>query len=279
METLLQIHLLESGGIIQRFITWIIENGGLYFLLFVVFAETGLFVGFFLPGDSLLFAAGIFMGRLVNELAGQPAETQQPFGFYHIVIILMVIAASVIGNIVGYWFGNKAGPLLFQRKDTWVFKKKHLVRAKDFYDHYGIRPQSILRAVFVNVTSGHYAQGGSTITQQVVKNALLTPDKNIVRKLKEWVLAVKLDAQVDKDSILTIYLNESPYGGSIYGVEEASIAYFGKHAKDVNLVEAAYLAGMPQAPSYFPQKWISQLDQHLIRALWEILIMMAKLTW
>ena len=74
METLLHIHLLESGGIIQRFITWIIENGGLYFLLFVVFAETGLFVGFFLPGDSLLFAAGIFMGRLVNELAGQPAE-------------------------------------------------------------------------------------------------------------------------------------------------------------------------------------------------------------
>ena len=137
MESLLQMNLLESVGIIQRFITWIIDNGGLYFLLFIVFAETGLFVGFFLPGDSLLFAAGIFMGRLVNELAGLPADTQQPFGFYHIIIILMVIAASVIGNIVGYWFGNKTGPLLFERKDTWIFKKKHLIRAKDFYDHYG----------------------------------------------------------------------------------------------------------------------------------------------
>ena len=137
MESLLHIHLLDSGGFIQRFISWIIDNGGLYFLLFVIFAETGLFVGFFLPGDSLLFAAGIFMGRLVNELAGLPGDTQHPFGFYHIVIILMVITASVLGNIAGYWFGNKAGPLLFERKDTWIFKKKHLIRAKEFYDQYG----------------------------------------------------------------------------------------------------------------------------------------------
>jgi len=133
----MDIFLLDSGGFIQRFITWIIDNGGLYFLLLVIFAETGLFVGFFLPGDSLLFAAGIFMGRLVNELAGLPADTQHPFGFYHIVIIIMVIVASVLGNIVGYWFGYKTGPLLFERKDTWIFKKKHLVKARDFYDHYG----------------------------------------------------------------------------------------------------------------------------------------------
>ncbi|MGZ5220621.1 MAG: DedA family protein, partial [Chitinophagaceae bacterium] len=112
MESLLHIYLLDGGGLIQQFIEWIINNGGLYFLLFVIFAETGLFVGFFLPGDSLLFAAGIFMGRLVNELAGMPAETEHPFGFYHVLIILMVIIASIIGNIVGYWFGYKAGPLL-----------------------------------------------------------------------------------------------------------------------------------------------------------------------
>jgi membrane-associated protein len=133
----MDIFLLDSGGFIQRFITWIIDNGGLYFLLLVIFAETGLFVGFFLPGDSLLFAAGIFMGRLVNELAGLPAETQHPFGFYHIIIILMVIAASILGNMVGYWFGYKTGPLMFERKDTWIFKKKHLVKARDFYHQYG----------------------------------------------------------------------------------------------------------------------------------------------
>ena len=114
-------------GFIQQFIEWIIHNGGLYFLLFVIFAETGLFVGFFLPGDSLLFAAGIYMSDLAREF----------FGFHWIFIIILVIIASVLGNTVGYWFGNKTGPLLFERKDTWIFKRKHLMRAKEFYDQYG----------------------------------------------------------------------------------------------------------------------------------------------
>ncbi|MES1216249.1 MAG: DedA family protein [Bacteroidota bacterium] len=114
-------------GFIQQFIEWIIHNGGLYFLLFVIFAETGLFVGFFLPGDSLLFAAGIYMTDLAKEF----------FGFHWIFIIILVTIASVLGNMAGYWFGKKAGPLLFERKDTWIFKKKHLIRAKEFYDQYG----------------------------------------------------------------------------------------------------------------------------------------------
>lgn len=114
-------------GFIQQFIEWIIHNGGLYFLLFVIFAETGLFVGFFLPGDSLLFAAGIYMSDLAREF----------FGFHWFFIILLVIIASVLGNSVGYWFGYKAGPILFERKDTFLFKRKHLVRAKEFYDQYG----------------------------------------------------------------------------------------------------------------------------------------------
>lgn len=124
--SLLDITLLQ-GGFIQQFIEWIINNGGLYFLLFVVFAETGLFVGFFLPGDSLLFAAGIFLERLAEEF----------FGFHFSFIIILVIIASILGNIVGYWFGRKAGPLLYERKETWLFRKKHLVRATDFYNEYG----------------------------------------------------------------------------------------------------------------------------------------------
>jgi membrane-associated protein len=114
-------------GFVQQFIEWIIHNGGFYFLLFVVFAETGLFVGFFLPGDSLLFAAGVYM----DELAGQFFNT------HYAVIILMVIIASVLGNLVGYWFGSKTGPLLYERKETWLFRKKHLLRATDFYNEYG----------------------------------------------------------------------------------------------------------------------------------------------
>jgi 1A family penicillin-binding protein len=120
-----------------------------------------------------------------------------------------------------------------------------------FYEHNGFRPTSFLRAVLANLTSGGYSQGGSTIDQQVVKNALLTPEKTVTRKLKEIVLALKLDREVPKDTILQIYLNESPYGGTLYGVEEASLAYFGKHAKDVTLTEAAYLAALPQSPTHY----------------------------
>lgn len=117
----------DKGGFIQQFIEWIIQNGGLYVLLFVVFAETGLFVGFFLPGDSLLFAAGIYIEDLSKEF----------FDIHYAFVLLLVILASVLGNIVGYWFGNKTGPLLFERRETWIFKPKYLVRAKNFYDKYG----------------------------------------------------------------------------------------------------------------------------------------------
>src|SRR5919202_6590953 len=114
-------------GLVQQFIEWIIHNGGLYVLLLVVFAETGLFVGFFFPGDSLLFAAGIYVTDLAKEF----------FNVHFSIIILMVIIASVLGNLVGYWFGRKTGPLLYERKETWLFRKKHLVRATEFYHDYG----------------------------------------------------------------------------------------------------------------------------------------------
>src|ERR1044071_7202568 len=100
--------LLLNGGIVNRFIEWVMSNGGLFLLLFVVFAETGLFVGFFLPGDSLLFAAGIYLRKY-------------PEGFYNInflLVVLFIIIASVLGNMAGFWFGWKAGPHFFHRKDT-----------------------------------------------------------------------------------------------------------------------------------------------------------------
>ncbi len=124
-----------------------------------------------------------------------------------------------------------------------------------FYQHSGIRPLSFLRAVIANATSLSFSQGGSTITQQVVKNSLLTGDKSFfggpIRKMKEWVLATKLEKVVSKDQILEIYLNENPYGGNIYGAEEASQAFFGVNAASLNLAQAAYLAALPQAPSYY----------------------------
>jgi 1A family penicillin-binding protein len=125
------------------------------------------------------------------------------------------------------------------------------IEDKEFYTHHGIKPLSILRAVIVNTSSLSYSQGGSTITQQVVKNSILTGDKTPTRKLKELVLALKLEQMLSKDRIFDMYLNEIPYGGSLYGVEEASQAFFGKKSADVTVAEAAYLASLPQAPSYY----------------------------
>lgn len=121
----------------------------------------------------------------------------------------------------------------------------------DFYNHGGIKATSIIRAIIANIFTLEYSQGGSTITQQVVKNSLLTKDKDISRKLKEWVLAIKLERTTDKDSILNLYLNESPYGGNIYGVEEATQAFFAKKSSELTLAEAAYIAALPQAPSLY----------------------------
>ncbi len=138
------------------------------------------------------------------------------------------------------------------------FIKKATVAIEDdtFYSHKGIRPVAIVRAVTktllikLNLRNG-FTQGGSTITQQVIKNSLLTTDKTLTRKFKEWILALKLEKVLDKDSILGIYLNESPYGGAIYGVEEASQAYFGVTSADVTLAQAAYLAALPQSPTFY----------------------------
>jgi len=125
------------------------------------------------------------------------------------------------------------------------------IEDENFYNHAGIDPRAILRAVFVNLRDGEYSQGGSTITQQVIKNSVLTNEKTITRKLKEWVLALRLDRLLEKDEILNLYLNEIPYGGSIYGVQEASLAFFGKNAIDLSIAEAAYIAALPQAPTYY----------------------------
>ncbi|MDQ5961615.1 MAG: penicillin-binding protein [Patescibacteria group bacterium] len=131
--------------------------------------------------------------------------------------------------------------------------KKATVAIEDsnFYQHQGIQPKAILRAVLVNVLSVDFSQGGSTITQQIIKNTLLTKDKTITRKVKEWILAVKIEQQLSKEDILGIYLNEVPYGGSVYGVEEASRTFFNKKARDLTLAESAYIAAIPQAPTRY----------------------------
>lgn len=124
------------------------------------------------------------------------------------------------------------------------------VEDADFYKHSGVKLTSTLRAFIANTFSVSKTQGGSTITQQLVKNTLLTRKKTYTRKIREWVLALKIERTMSKDKILELYLNEIPYGGTIYGIEEASKTFFNKKAKNLTLVESAYLAGIPQSPTF-----------------------------
>src|SRR5438874_5065468 len=120
---------------------------------------------------------------------------------------------------------------------------------KDFYKHPGFNFFALARAALVDAVSGRKRLGASTITQQVVKNFFLTPEKRWKRKLKEILLAARLEHNLSKDDILFLYLNHINFGKAHYGVEEASLYYFNKHVQDVDLGEAAMLAGLPQNPS------------------------------
>lgn len=124
------------------------------------------------------------------------------------------------------------------------------IEDKDFYKHGAFSIWAILRSAFTDIVF-HRSAGGSTLTQQFVKNAILTNEKTVIRKIKEVVLAYRLEQKFSKDQILQMYLNEIPYGSTAYGVEAASQLYFGKDVKDVNLAEAAVLAALPQAPTLY----------------------------
>jgi penicillin-binding protein 1A len=148
--------------------------------------------------------------------------------------------------------------------------KKAFVAAEDsrFYKHQGIDLLSIFRAFYKNIEAGTIVQGGSTITQQVTKSFLLTPERSYARKIKEAILAYRIDKKFSKDEILYLYLNQIYLGHGAYGVEAASENYFGKSAQELNLAECAMLAGLPQAPSrYSPFRYPERAKQRQIYVL------------
>lgn len=157
------------------------------------------------------------------------------------------------GEILLYDTGSKTKSTSVALSSISPYIQKGTIAIEDtnFYNNIGIEPTSIVRAVIANFITANYSQGASTITQQVIKNSLLTTDKTVTRKIKEAILAIKLTRVMPKDNILEVYLNESPYGGTIYGVEQASQTFFGKPAKDVSLAQAAYIAAIPKAPTYY----------------------------
>src|SRR5437667_6458807 len=197
-------------------------------IIAVIFALSTAYVAWALkdlPDPNSGLAAGDI---IILDRNGQVIEDYSPAGHYHV-------------NLTLDQMGKYAPAAVIAAED------------RNFYHHGAIDLQSTARAVWVDLTSGGLNQGGSTITQQLVKIQLLTPEKSLPRKVHEMVLAIGLEQRFSKDQILTMYMNRVYFGHGAYGIGAAARTYFNKEAKDLSPAQAAFLAGLVQAPiSYEP---------------------------
>ncbi len=156
------------------------------------------------------------------------------------------------GNLIYEVHGDKNRTLIsFDEMPKYIKDATIAVEDKEFYKNKGFNIKGIARAFIYNLTHKDKIQGGSGITQQFVKNALLSPERTISRKIKELILSIEIEIVYSKNDILKMYLNEIPYGSNAYGIEAAAKTYFGKSAKDLTLAESATLAALPKAPTYY----------------------------
>lgn len=156
------------------------------------------------------------------------------------------------GKIILYdIYGEEKRTIIpFEEIPEYVKQAAIAIEDQNFYHHPGIDIRAVIRATFQNL-SGNSLQGGSTITQQFIKNSILSPERTFVRKIKEAILALELERQYSKDEILGFYLNQIAYGSNAYGIEAAAQTFFSKHARDLTVAEAALLAALPKAPTYY----------------------------
>jgi len=172
------------------------------------------------------------------------------------------------GELIGEFFMEKREVISLDRLPNHLIQAFVAGEDARFFQHKGLDYWAILRALFKNIFSGEIIQGGSTITQQVVKSLLLTPEKSFSRKIREAILSFKIEKYLSKEEILHLYLNQIYLGHGAYGVAVASENYFGKDVQELNLAESALLAGLPQAPSkYSPHQHPEQARKRQIYIL------------
>jgi len=156
-------------------------------------------------------------------------------------------------NLIHIFYVEKRQLTHLQELPEYLTKGIIAVEDKNFYKHWGMDQLGLIRAILIDISKGDFSQGASTLTQQLARNMFLSLDKQIPRKIKELILAIRIEKNFSKDEILEMYLNKSPFGPGLYGIEVGSKKYFGKDAKDLSIPEAALLIGMPQLPSaYYP---------------------------
>jgi 1A family penicillin-binding protein len=152
----------------------------------------------------------------------------------------------------------------FEEIPQYVKDATLVIEDDNFYHHFGLDFRAIIRAFLANLGGQEIAQGGSTMTQQFIKNAILTPERTFTRKIKEAILAIEMEIKYSKDEIFSFYLNQVPYGSNAYGIEAAAQTFLNKNTKDLSIAESAFLAALPQAPSYY-SPYGSHLDEVLVR--------------
>ena len=168
---------------------------------------------------------------------------------YRPPLVTSVLARD--GSLIGQLYRERRFLVTLDQLPKFVPLSFLAVEDDQFYNHPGVDIKAIVRAAIANFQHGSTRQGGSTITQQVVKRLMLTPEKSYERKLKEAILAYRLEKQLNKDDILTLYINQIFLGNNAYGVEAAARVYFAKNAKDLTIAEAALIAGLGQSPSAY----------------------------
>ncbi len=198
---------------------------------------------------ALLTLAAFAVGSLAYREFSSSLPPIDAVVEYQPPVTTQILASD--GTVIGEFFSERRYVVPLERIPLHV--REAFLAAEDdaFYRHNGIDVLSITRALLNNLAAGGKVQGGSTITQQVVKSLLLTPQKSYERKLKEIILSLRIERELSKDQILSLYLNHIYLGSGAHGVAAAGLEYFGKDPEDLNLAEAALLAGLPQAPSRY----------------------------
>lgn len=194
--------------------------------LFVVFGGLFLFMGGSLPNPNALQDRSVAQSTKIYDRTGDHLLFEIYVDEKRTLVPLDTLPQDLIDGVIA-------------TEDT------------KFYTHMGIRPLSILRAVVYGMLPNRRVEGTSTLTQQLVKNAILTNERSLLRKVKEIILSLRLEQKYTKEEILQIYFNEIPYGSTNYGVESAAQSYFGKAASEMTLAESATLAGLPQSPTTY----------------------------
>lgn len=201
----------------------------------------------------MLFFAGSAAATLVYYWATADLPGFKNITDYNPSLVTSVYARN--GEVLGYFYKERRFLVPLSSMSPVVVKSFLAAEDTSFYQHGGVDISGIFRAAIKNMVAGSIVQGGSTITQQVVKSLLLTPEKSYKRKIREAVLAYRLEKYLNKDEILTLYLNQIYMGAGSYGIEAAAQQYFACHATELTLAQAALLAGLPKAPStYNPYK-------------------------